>query len=203
MRREAAVRAAADLFLERGIENVKMTDVADASSLGVASLYRYFGTKTNMAIEVGTLLWHRIPATLVNIAAAPSFEQATGRDQLERLLQGYTQIYREHPEYVAFLDSFDHLMLAEDVQPEKLRAYDQELHSFFPVFSEAYHKGKVDGSLPRDVDFVMFYRTISHALMRVAAKFIRGDITPSDDVARDQAELDMLVAMAIGYLAEE
>ena len=56
-RKERIVLIAAELFLQNGIEEIKMTDIADAAEIGVASLYRYFGTKTAIAIEVGVLLW--------------------------------------------------------------------------------------------------------------------------------------------------
>ena len=42
---EKAVEVSAQLFLKNGIEAVKMTDIADECGIGVATLYRYFGTK--------------------------------------------------------------------------------------------------------------------------------------------------------------
>jgi hypothetical protein len=39
--------------------DVKMTDVADGGGVGVATLYRRFSTKTDLAITAGTLLWRR------------------------------------------------------------------------------------------------------------------------------------------------
>ena len=44
---EHAVEISAEMFLKRGIDAVKMTDIADACGVGVATLYRYFGTKTS------------------------------------------------------------------------------------------------------------------------------------------------------------
>ena len=40
-----AVDTAAELYLTVGIGNAKMTDIAEKAQIGVASLYRYFGTK--------------------------------------------------------------------------------------------------------------------------------------------------------------
>ena len=45
---ERAVEISAEMFLRNGIEAVKMTDIADACGVGVATLYRYFGTKTTI-----------------------------------------------------------------------------------------------------------------------------------------------------------
>ena len=51
-RTEQAVTVSAQLFLKNGIEAVKMTDIAEASGIGVATLYRYFGTKIGITIAI-------------------------------------------------------------------------------------------------------------------------------------------------------
>ena len=56
LREEAIVYVAAELFLRDGIESVKMTDIADRAEVGVASLYRYFGTKEALVLRAGALL---------------------------------------------------------------------------------------------------------------------------------------------------
>ena len=43
---------AAALFLRDGIEAVRMTDIAEASGVGVATLYRHFATKLRIAREI-------------------------------------------------------------------------------------------------------------------------------------------------------
>ena len=55
-----AVEISAEMFLKNGIEAVKMTDIADACGVGVATLYRYFGTKTIITIAAMTHLWTRL-----------------------------------------------------------------------------------------------------------------------------------------------
>ena len=49
------IMSAATLFLRDGIAAVRMTDIADASGVGVATLYRHYKTKTAIAIHAGTL----------------------------------------------------------------------------------------------------------------------------------------------------
>ena len=57
-----AIEISAQMFLRDGIESVKMTDIADECGIGVATLYRYFGTKTGIGsyfepeINGGTVL---------------------------------------------------------------------------------------------------------------------------------------------------
>ena len=49
---QAIIECTFGLFSENGIENISMNDIAAASKIGVASLYRYFQTKEELAIEV-------------------------------------------------------------------------------------------------------------------------------------------------------
>ena len=52
-----AMETAAQLYLNIGISNAKMTDIAEKAQIGVASLYRYFGTKQLFTVKVGAYIW--------------------------------------------------------------------------------------------------------------------------------------------------
>ena len=54
------VEVSARLFLENGIASVKMTDIARECGVGVATLYRWFGTKNSLAITAMTYLWNEL-----------------------------------------------------------------------------------------------------------------------------------------------
>ena len=55
---QAIIECTFGLFSENGIENISMNDIAVASKIGVASLYRYFQTKEELAIEVAIYAWN-------------------------------------------------------------------------------------------------------------------------------------------------
>jgi AcrR family transcriptional regulator len=198
LREETAVQAASELFLSNGIAAVKMTDIAAQTGIGVASLYRYFGTKTNLVVAAGTQLWRRF-----HVQFNEDQQQFAGEDGISRmraLLESYRTTFEYHAEFIGFLDDFDHEMLAEHVDRDLLREYDAEVMSFGDLFQKAYDAGVADGSIRPIADFPVFYHAIAHALMGIAQKLIRGEILPSDDFSQGSAELDRLVDMAIGYL---
>ncbi|MCH3942830.1 MAG: TetR/AcrR family transcriptional regulator [Atopobiaceae bacterium] len=197
---EAAVRAAARLFLERGIGSVKMTDVADGCGVGVATLYRHFSTKTDLAIEAATLLWGSFHASFRELVATSSFDAESGLGKLRLILDQYRIAYREHPDFVAFLDEFDRFVLDERVDVARLEAYGSEVNAFYPVLEEAYRLGRADGSIAREVDFGVFFQAVAHALMGVAEKLVRGEVLPTDDFSHGEEELECIVSMAIESL---
>lgn len=197
-RDEAVVACAAEVFLSRGIADVRMVDVAEAAGVGVATLYRRFSTKTDLAVLAATLLWRRFNLRIHELVESDTFLALGGLERLEALLSSYRDAYLGHAEFMRFLDELDHLVLAEHVGAERLMVYGAEVDSFYLVFDDAYLLGRMDGSITREVDFPAFYRALAHALTCVAQKLARGEVIPSDDFggASASSELDALIAMA-------
>ena len=178
-RMDRAIECAAGLFLKRRIADVRMTDVADAADVGVATLYRRFSTKTRLALTAGTLLWRRFN---------------------ERMLRLYAEGYVENAGFVLFIDDLDGLLVTEGVPLDAVAAYGREVDSFYLIFADAYQLGLQDGSVAREVDFPVFYRSGAHALMGVAQKLARGEVIPSDDFSTGAQELECIVDMAVRAL---
>jgi AcrR family transcriptional regulator len=197
-RDEAVVACAADVFLAGRIADVKMTDIADAAGVGVATLYRRFSTKTDLAVLAATLLWRRFNEQIHALVESDAFLALGGLGRLDALLSSYRDGYLEHAEFMRFLDELDHLLLTEGVGASRLAVYGAEVDSFYLVFDDAYLLGRMDGSITRDVDFPVFYRALAHALTSVAQKLARGEVIPSDDfaAASGATELDALINMA-------
>ncbi len=78
LKKEDIIRTASALFLKQGIDSVRMTDIADAAGLGVASLYRYFGTRTKVVIEAGTRLWQDIQKQFDRAFILASYKEKKG-----------------------------------------------------------------------------------------------------------------------------
>ena len=102
-RMERAVSVCAELFLEHGIENVKMTDIADQSGVGVATLYRYFGTKTGISIAAMTFLWYDLRSLFSGIFDSESFTGQTGLKQMQDLLRMFVVLFKAHKGFLRLL----------------------------------------------------------------------------------------------------
>ena len=201
-RDDEVVTAAARLFLRDGLDSVKMVDIADAAGLGVATLYRHFSTKANIAVAAATLLWRRFNLQLREIVATPEYVRLDGLHRLQVLLDSYCDAYLANGEFVRFLDEFDRLALSGQLPARDLATYGAEVDSLYGVFEAAYELGRADGSILRDIDFKMFYRALAHALIGVAQKLRRGEVIPSDDFSSAGEELGCIVRMAIWSLGQ-
>ena len=198
-RRDHVLRTAARLFLERGIGPVKMTDVADAAGVGVASVYRYFETKNNLAIMVGTSLWQAFGVLFARVIKK-SNQVETGFERISVFLDEYLTIFKRNPEVIAFLDEIDHIILSGDVDSRLVDAYDREIGAYYQPFLDAFEQGVADGTIREDIDFPLYYRTVTHSLLSEAQRLVRGEVLKSDDYSHADQELSCLVDVALYYL---
>ena len=195
-----AIECASRLFLERGIAAVKMTDIADAAGMGVATLYRHFSTKTAIAASSAIVMWSRLMETYEGLVGTEEYVALDGAGRLETLLSTYCDQCVYQPGFAAFLDELDRLMLAGDVTREAIDSYTQQLGGAYHHFEEAYRLGLADGSIARETDFPLFYRSVAHALLCVASKLSRGEVLPTDDFSHARDELTCITDMAIRSL---
>lgn len=197
-RENEAVFAAAQLFLSRGVEAVKMTDIAEAAEIGVASLYRYFGTKEAILIRAGTLLWSDLRALFEEVVEDADSSR-TGREQVAAMLGVYRTLCRDHKNFLLFLEDFDRFILASGVKKSELYEYERSIGDYYPLFEAAYRRGVADGSLRAGVDPALFYRTFTHGITALCQKLLRGEILAQDDFS-SSGEVELYLDAALRYL---
>jgi AcrR family transcriptional regulator len=200
-RTDRAVLTAAQLFLERGIEEIKMTDIADASGVGVATLYRYFGTKPRMVTEVMTYLWDEVNELFAGIFDTREFMQQEGIKQISDLMRMYLVLYEAHSDFMRLLGEFDTYIIREQIAKEDLIKYESSIINFYPVLVRAYEKGLKDGSVRRVDNFKMYYLTYAHALLEMCKKFVKGEILPSDRNEYAVTELELLIESGVSFFS--
>ncbi len=195
-----AVEISADMFLKYGIEPVKMTDIADACGVGVATLYRYFGTKTAITIAAMTYLWTELKEKFRGIFESQAFLRQNGLKRIHDLMRMYLQLFDKYPDFMRLLGEFDLMLIREEVPKAALYDYEQSVINFYPIVESSYLAGVQDGTIRTDIDFKLFYLTYAHSMMELCKKILRGDLLPSDDFSDGKTELNMLIEMALSYL---
>ena len=200
LRRDKVLLSAAQLFLDKGIEAVKMTDVADACDMGVASLYRYFGTKTQLVILTGQMLWQDVRELFRQLFEDENYYAKNGFERLTELFSFFPSLLQRHRGFLKFIHEFDENMQREDVSPDALEDYESTLLSFFPPFEEAYRLGLEDGSVRKIENFERFYFTATHSLLLMCQKFVCRGILKSDTEAGAYYEIALMVRILMAYL---
>lgn len=200
-RKEEVVLAAVEVFKEKGIENAKMTDVADKAQVGVASVYRYFKTKLDLAIDAATMLWKEEINELYSSYSNEDFIKLRGLERVKSILEVFLYLYKNQQDFLTFIHEFDNYIVREQVSGDKLINYEKSIIDLKTVMLEAMKAGKTDGSILREVNGNEFYNTITHTLMSLCQKLLlRGRILKSDEEVEGEVQIKLIIDMAVRYL---
>ena len=202
-RYEKAVEVSAQLFLKNGIDSVKMTDIADECGIGVATLYRWFGTKNGITIAAMTYMWNELNKMFSGIFESEVFLSQSGIKQLNDLMRMFIVLYEAHPGFMRLLSEFDLLLISEDIPKKDLKEYERSIINFYPVFENSYMTGIADGTVREIPDIRMFYLSFAHTLMELSKKLIQGELLPNDDFSHAEEELSMIIEAAVFFLKKE
>ncbi len=200
---ERAVEISADMFLKNGIEAVKMTDIADACGVGVATLYRYFGTKTSVTIAAMTHLWNELRGMYEHVFESEIFLRQTGIKRLSDLMRMYLVLFDAHRDLMKLVAEFDLMLQRENVPKAALFDYERSIVNFYPYIEAAYLAGVADNTVRSDIDFKLFYLTYGHSMLSLLKKMLGGELLPADDFGNARGELEMLADIAVSYLRKE
>jgi AcrR family transcriptional regulator len=116
--REATLDAAAALVRERGLRAVTMSQIAQESGIGRATLYKYFPD-----LEAILRAWHEREVTRHLAELAELRDRTDESERLEVVLEAYARIRYEHDggEAAALLHQAEHVARAQEHLRDFLR----------------------------------------------------------------------------------
>jgi len=191
------IESAMETFEEKGIEPCKMTDIADHAGIGVASLYRYFKTKADIAIEVGILYWEFAREKALQ-AIDP---QKNGLENIENMLLIYLESTKESEVFFKFVEQFDYFVTKLEKKPMKMNDYEDAVVKVMPIYEKYIIRGQKDHSIRLDMDIETTLSMMNHTLMALKQKhYSRGIIITTDSKEAQEKELRLLIDIFLGYL---
>ena len=147
--REKILEVAENLFIKKGIDPVTIADIASASRLTRATIYKYFDNRKEIAFEIfKTILSH-----WRNIAAAQvlSHGDNTGYQRIEKFLTSFCEYLMTYPRETRFIAEFNYLYGREWPARQVLHAL-ESLEDVRRIIVEYLRRGIQDGSLKSDLD---------------------------------------------------
>lgn len=203
-RKERVVLAAIKVFTEKGIENAKMTDIAEKAGIGVASVYRYFKTKPELVIAAASKFWELGFALLPGNDDQVVLSQLNGLEKVRRILEVSLTLFRERQDFIRFLEELDYYILKEQIPVDQLAVYEMDMFDTQTLLDAALETGKRDGSIRPDIDINQFSSIITRALMSYCQKLVlRGNVVPSDQEFSGELQIEVLIDMAIRYIEKK
>ena len=200
-RRERLLEAAFRLFAARSIEAVKLTEIAAEAGLGIVTLYRYFKTKPDLVIELGTKKWREYYVEVEQNYAAKNGAQLDALGEMEIYLDSIIELYRSHRDILRFNRNFDTYVQHEECTAEQMRPYNEAVNVFARKFRTVYRKARKDGTLDTRIPEQKLFVGTLYTVLCVAGKYAEGLIYPADSPPDMSPALEMLKGMILDSVA--
>ena len=202
-RRARLLKAGFRLMAERTIEAVKLQEIADEAKVGIATLFRYFKTKPDLVIEIGTNIWKRYYAEVEKAYAARSGASMDAAAELEFFLDSIIELYRSHKDVLRFNRNFDTYVKHQECTAEQMRPYNEAVNIFATKFHTVYRKAKKDGTIDTRIPEKRLFVGTLYAVLSVAGKFAEGLVYPPDGEHDMTEELLMLKRMIVDSMRKK
>lgn len=181
-RTEKILETALELFCDDGLEDTSIETVARRSGVGAATIYRYFETKAELAIQCGIVYWEKISEKYLWYLRRPEYLQASGCGQMAVIMQIFTEIFEKEFRFLKFLQEFDVFVQKYQISQERLEEYEACILNLKPYVTDALEKGLQDKSLAFSYSAEEVYFSMTHAMLSLMQKLSsNGKILLSDE----------------------
>ena len=200
---ERILLSAFSLFSHKGIDSIAMTDIAKNAEIGVASLYRYFETKDEIAIRTAIWAWESQRKIIIPILEDSGYYQKKGINQLEEIFMLFCKLYQSEPDFFRYIYFFDAYVVCQKIEKERLSSYQTVIESVQNFIAQAIHKGIEDGSISRrykDKENQLYYSLI-HTIFSTSQKLsLSSRMLEMDETNDAVQQLKLLGEILLGGL---
>lgn len=198
-KREIVIETAFKLFAENKIEPVTMTVVADNCNMGVASIYRYFGTKKELVIAVAAKKWREYYSELQKYYKELNVDKMTAAQELEFYIDRYIDLYNENSDLLNFNANFGIYIGSEDTTKDEMRQYNSIIDKFISRFHMLYKKAQDDKTIRTDISERSLFYNIMYTMMSALSKYSTNIIHSADQDRNYEKEICQLKDMYLEY----
>ena len=171
MRREQILETAFHVFAANTIDSISMNEVADACGVGIATVYRYFSTKSALVLAVNTWVWENF--TRAGIAAR-DVGATTAAEDFAFYLDSFLALYRSNRDALRFNQFFNVYVQREGITREQLAPYMTLIRGLEERFRRVYEKGRADGTLRTDAPEREMFAATLHLMLAAATRYAVG-----------------------------
>ena len=187
--------AAFKLFSSAGIEPVAMTDIAKKAEIGVASLYRYFSTKDEIAIRTAIWAWEEQISEIYPSINNDEYTNGNGLLRLSIIFSLFKKLYIRQPEFLRFIYFFDSYAVNSGIKQERMIEYENVIGKVQMIVADAIKLGLKDNSINKKyIDKTEdLYFTLMHSFFSTAQKLtLSENLLAINEKSKGSDQLDLL-----------
>ena len=186
------METAYELFSEKGIIPVTITDIAEASRVGRATVFRYFTTKLELVISISTWKWEEYVEVRDATLPQERLDKMTGAEYLRFFLDSFLGLYRNHRDILRFNYDFNSFLRYEAGAAEEKQPYLRMVNALGAQFHVVYERGMKDGTLREDISESSMFSSSFHIMLAAATRYAVGLVVVYEDSNDPESELVML-----------
>lgn len=165
------------IFSEMSIDKVSMANVANKAGIGIATLYRYYRTKPELVVAVGTHVWSNF---IRNYTPIRNDDKITAVEELEFFLDSFLELYKNHKKLLCFNQFFNIYIRNEAVPPKALNSYNEMVDKLAMRFHRTYIKGERDKTLCTEMSEKAMFLSIVHLMLAAVTRYAIGLVYEKD-----------------------
>lgn len=163
------IHVSKDLFLDRGFAQTNMADIAEIAKISRKTLYRYFSSKEEIAMEIELEVFKFFVLIQEDyIKSLPG----NGYFKLTSYLEKLDQMVDEHSQLIRFTGMFDYYLVDEYPNTESQKEFLSIMQKVDQPFIEIITEGIKDGSIVSDIEISYLARTISNSVLALAQRIV-------------------------------
>lgn len=145
-RREQIINAAEDVVFNRGLEAVRMDEIAEKAGVSKGTLYLYFKNKTELALAIH----QRGMTKLVRDIARELSKPGSGIELIQRMTTCFFEYTDSNPHYFSlflYFETIDFELLREILDTDTMKRTDELGKEFHQYIVRAVQIGIQDGTI--------------------------------------------------------
>ena len=196
LNRRKLLEAGYRLFTGKTIDGVSLEMVAKEAGIGVATLYRYFGNKTDLAIAVSVWKWEEY---LEQIRQRTDVERQdlTGAENFIVYLDSFLGLYRDHRDLLRYNQFFNVYLQRSGADKARMAPYEQVIGGFADLFRMIWEKGAEDGTLRTDIPWKQAFSATMHMMLAAVTRYAVGLAYQPEAGSGPEEELALLRDMMV------
>ena len=194
------IDAAFHVFVEKKIEAVSMSEIAEAAGVGRATLFRCYANKTELVIAVCAAKWKEYLDELDARRPISSVGEIPAIGRFIFTLDSYIEMYQKHKDLLQYNDNFNYYVTHENCRSEQFTDFHASLYSVNTRLHLMYEKAREDHTFRTDIPEDEFMRVTVHTMMAACAHYAGGFIWGAQDNKDYTPELLLLKDMILNYV---
>ena len=167
--KRTVIEAALSCFIEQGIEQAKISEIAHRAGLTERSIYRYFATKADLVLAAALLFWDDNQQKIER-AHASSLSGNNGIAQIFEILCAYAELYFTNREKIIFVQEAEGYLNRNGKSALLDNKPPTPFHTSNAPLANAIRTGIADGSVKTSRNVELLYYNTYDALLGLLQK---------------------------------